>query len=434
MSSANINMADVLPSLHTWVRMANRLGKLAERAGFRTPSLATESLMAQAEQRTGLTNWGESPSFLEPLERLTHPSEDRACLTWIGHLLLRHTLVERLTCRLRIEQALALSPEIRDTPVPSPLLVVGLPRTGTSLLQGLLSQDPASRPMLAWYANQPAPSPIPGTRDAGRRIRRCQREIRRLFQLADGLTAIHSIAAEEPDECLPLLMNALMTDAFGLLADLPHYRDWLDQQDMVPAYRYYRLQLQILQRCLPGTYWVLKSPAHLPNLAAFLEVFPDARIVQLHRDMGRVIPSLLSLRLKVLGLGNTIHPSAVPSLVEQSLASVSGMLDRAETARRQAGTAPVLDLCYDELVRAPLEAIRRIHAHFGLAASAGFEHRARAWLDRHPQGRHGRHHHAPERFGLTRESLLARFGDYMARYHIPIEADPEPEPSRIRNA
>lgn len=410
------------PRLWPWVTLLNTAGLALRRLGIGPADLSPESLMARAERLAGLLDWGDDRSFRQPLRMLTQPDQDLAALTPVGRLLLRHVLVERLVSRLRIQDYVAGHPEVRDSTIARPLIVLGLPRTGTTFLHGLLSQDPACRPMLAWYAHCPAPPPRPGSLEAAARIARCDREIRNIALLARGLQAIHHTAAAEPEECMPLLMNTFMTDAYGLFADFESYRLWLGSQDMTPAYRYYRLQLQILQQHVPGAHWVLKTPAHLPNLGTLLTVFPDACIVWTHRDPGNSVPSMLNLRFKALGLGNRLRPDAAPCLIRRSLESLRDMLARAEAARRAVAPGRILDVQYDELIRDPVSVVRQVYDHFGFAWADGFQDGLKTRLRTHAAGRHGRHAYDPAAFGLRREDIRRAFGVYCAAYGIPPES------------
>lgn len=408
------------PALRPWVRLLNAADSGLSRLGLRRThaGLDARGLLRAAERRTGLDDWGDDPTFREALRHLTNPRQDRAALTPVGRGLLRDVLLDRLACRLRIRRFVADSPGVRSLPIIKPLFVVGLPRTGTSLLHALLSQDPACRPLRTWYTLDPARPPRPGTPEAKKRVAHCRRKLARLSRLAGGLEAIHPVAPDDPEECLVLLMNTFMTDAYGLFADFPDYRRWLNDQDMQPAYADYRLQLQILQSDLADGHWVLKSPAHLPNLAALTTVFPDAAVVQTHRDPGDCVPSLLNLRFKALGLGNRFTRESVPGLVAESLDSLRDMLARAD-AVRAARPEPFLDVQYGELLRDPVAAVRRIYAHFGYAWSGAFERAMRAWLDGHPRGRHGPHSYSAEAFGLSGADIRELFSGYCRRYGIP---------------
>ncbi|MCP4997146.1 MAG: sulfotransferase, partial [Gammaproteobacteria bacterium] len=167
-------------------------------------------------------------------------------------------------------------PDILQEQIKRPLFIVSMARTGTTLLQRLLSQDQNNRALLCWEAVCPAPAPEPDARDTDPRVSRMTKQIRMFQRLLPELASIHDLQANYPDECYPLLENSFMSYSFCTHAAATKYLEWLSKQDMVLPYRYYRLQLQILQSCIPTERWILKSPYHLSSLDALLSVFPDA--------------------------------------------------------------------------------------------------------------------------------------------------------------
>ena len=183
--------------------------------------------------------------------------------------------------------------------------------------------------MLCWYTHSLALPPASSSASGGSRATKLQRELWLLDKLVPKLVRIHRTRADGPDECLPLLLNTFMNDAFGMAADYSEYSTWLRGQDMATAYEYYRLQLADTPMASAGPRWVLKSPAHLPNVAFLMRMFPDAAVVQLHRDPQSVVPLTLNMRDKTLGALNRLKAFRLPELIAFSMESLHWMASKA---------------------------------------------------------------------------------------------------------
>jgi hypothetical protein len=263
----------------------------------RTP-LGEASLVAAARRASGLHEFVDE-SFREPLGRLLAALEEEARLHPLGRLLLRQSLVRALVNRLRLEDLCGRHAEIREQPVEAPVFIVGLQRTGTTLLHRLLTCEPALRPLLSWEALNPAPFPASlrgATTPPGRdpRMRLAETAERGLRYLAPDFFAIHPVEAHAPEEDVLLLDLSFMSPTADATLRVPGYSSWLRDTDQRPAYRYFRRIIQLLLWQRPGR-WLGKTPHHLENLDVLLAVFPDAKIIQTHRDPVRVVASFCSM-------------------------------------------------------------------------------------------------------------------------------------------
>ena len=269
------------------MRAFNLVCGVLRQRGWKRP-LDTQRLMGVASRRTRLDDWGDE-SFREPLDRLVTAFETEARLTPLGRLMLRGEFIRQLSNRLRIQHAIREQPGVLNSPVLRPLFVVGLPRTGTTLLLNLLAQEPRRRPLLTHEVLFPLGCrSMLGRHSDGRQKTRWAARL--VDSVAPDLKAVHPLKADVPEECTWLLANTFVSPYFLLYGRIPSYLDYLlglDFEQRVRAYRYYRLQLQLLQQYHVARSWVLKSPAHLSALDSLLEVFPDACVVQTHRDPRR---------------------------------------------------------------------------------------------------------------------------------------------------
>jgi hypothetical protein len=404
------------------VRVFNTVGNLLGRFGVRGASLDESSLLAAARRITRLEDFGDE-SFREPLRVLLRAYDEEAELHRAGRWLVRLSTLALLCNRLRLQHELSTHPEILDVPVRRPLFVAGLPRTGTTLLYNLLAQDPAARPLLMWEAVFPAERPHEKGRQPDPRIRLTAGVVGVLRRLAPTLSTVHPIDASGPEECSRLLMNTFVTSYAVMENYVPSYYRWLlDQPEPVfaRAYRHYYQQLQLLQWQRPPVgHWVLKSPAHQFGLGALMHVFPDAAVVQIHRDPHKVVPSLCSLFAVYQGISSDrvrneqLGPQVLEICVE--------CLRRAHRACASVTPGRVLNLRYAELVADPAGNMRRVYEHFGYPLPDDFAQRATAWVTHNPKDKHGRHVYDLAQFGLTPAMVDRAFADYCREYAIEPE-------------
>ena len=289
------------PHRPSWMSLLNRAGATLRRAGLRVPKLDAPSFLAEAERRAGLSDWGDG-RFRKGLEILIASFEEQDSAHTFGRVFFREYCVRLLVNRLKIQADLKRHPEILEVPIRRPLIITGLPRSGTTFLHRLMSEDPAGRPLLFWEALEPSPPPRAETRRTDPRIARARKSVKTLYALAPQLAATHLYDAEAPEECNNLFGHELAAGFLAFIFDVPRYAVWLVDQDLVENYRSFRRQLQLLSWRCPGDYWVLKAPPHLFALDAVLAVFPDACIVQTHRDPLQVIPSVCSMSAGFRGI------------------------------------------------------------------------------------------------------------------------------------
>jgi hypothetical protein len=384
---------------------------LAHRTRLPPASLDPDALLAAARRRTGLHDLGE-PDHGEPLRLLAGSFADEANLTPFGRVLIARLLRNDLERRLRVVDAHARHPELRTLPVRRPVFVVGLPRTGTTLLYNLLAQAPDARPLLGWEAFDPLAPRRAGGPDLRRPAYRAI--LAGLYRHTPELRKVHAFAQDGPQECLQLLSRSFASFAYLLLADLPSYERWLwtqPQEAFAPTYRLHRAQLQLLQAARPGGRWLLKSPAHLPTVEALLGVYPDACIVQTHRDLGEVLGSNCSMFATVNGIfSDAVDPAALGRTL---LARNARILDRVVEARRRLPVERVVDVHYRDLMDDPSGVVRKVWGHFGADLPAESERRTARYLADNPAGKHGRHHYCLAQFGLDQAQVDAA----AARYH-----------------
>lgn len=370
-------------------------------AGVET-RLHKDKILSNAKRKAHATGFADD-AFDEPLSVLIKSLNEEADLSPFGKVMARQILTAALVNRLEIETKIGQEPDLLHVAVQKPVFVIGYPRTGTTLLHNLLSLDRANRSLRMFEALRPASQAPPNAQDDDRRIGQAEKFIKATHYLSPQFSVIHPLSAEGPDECLKLIENTFVSPHFLLYFDVPQYWEWLLRQDTArfsDVYLYHRRQLQILGISNPQIRWALKAPIHVFCLDALLKVYPDARIVFLHRDPRVAVPSFCSL----LAVSRSMTSENVDTdkLGDFALATYELFYERALSARATAPpTARIYDLQYHTLKENPAGAITDIYEKFNLPVEEDFEQAIASWVNRNPQHKHGIHRYSMGNFGLT---------------------------------
>lgn len=390
-------------------------------AGMPPAALDEQSLLAEAESITGLSDFGE-PSFREGLRRLLDSLEREARLTPLGRYIARAQLVRHLENRLRVAEDWKRHPEMGREKIVRPLFVVGLPRTGSTILHDLLAQDPDNRVPLTWECDRPSPPPERATYETDPRIA----EVDAILAQESGtyipeFKAIHFMGARVPQECVMLQAFDFTSVIFANQFRIPSYEAWVENTDLRAVYATHRRQLQYMQWRCPGVRWVLKSTGHLWGLGALFETYPDAMIVQTHRDPLKFLSSHASLVCVARRMeSDEVEPREVG--LEWSNSWEDAL--RKGMAFRASGRIPeerFFDVRYADFMRDPIAMVRKVYAHFDLDLGREAEARMRSFLGDNPQGKHGEHRYAPEQFGLDLATVRERFRFYTEHFQVAPE-------------
>jgi sulfotransferase family protein len=348
-------------------------------------SLDERSILTEAREKAALDDFGD-PSFREPLRVLLAALDSEAGLLDFGRAVQRSRIVDLLVNRLRAEEQFRLHPEILAEEIRAPIVIVGLPRTGTTLLHRTLAQDPRLYSACWYECRYPAPFPGGQLGAADPRIAQAKAEVQAMLDGSPALAAIHPLDAMAADEEILLLEHSFLSTVPESAANVPSYGRWLDAHDQTPAYRYLRRLLQLLQwqKRQQGQHaerWVLKTPHHLGLADVLLEVFPGALVVQTHRDPLESIPSLASMITALWGLvAEHVDPKVVAQLWSAKMAAA---LRRCLEVRDRHPDRFV-DVWFLDAVRDPVSQARRIYEVAGLAFTADVEQRMRAFMATNP--------------------------------------------------
>jgi len=376
-----------------------------------------DHLVEQACELAGSDDFGDDDTWRDGLARLCDGLVSEARLNDLGVEIAVLDVIRPLTGRLQIVKWRKENPAVAAQPVTRPIFIVGQPRTGTTILFDLLAQDPALRPPLTWEVDNPWPLPRPETYATDPRIAETQASIEMSEQIVPGLLAFHPMGALVGQECVRITAGQFCSMIFPVQYRLPSYSRWLlYEADHQPAYAYHRMFLQHLQSGVPGQ-WLLKSPAHLWQLDALVAEYPDALIVQTHRDPLNVISSISALTHHLRHLAS--DESSITECAAQSREEIVAGLERGMKLRDSLSQR-VVDVQFADFIRDPFATIRGVYAELGRELEPVAEQNMRAFLAGHPgDGGGSRYSWADTGLdaGLVREQVRV----YQDCYGVPDE-------------
>lgn len=420
MSAADVTSAFGRPYRPLPIALANRLGRLL---GVGEGPMRVDHVLEKARKKTGLSDFGED-GYREPLEVMIDAINREAKLNPIGRMIIEGRIVSVLVNKLVAQDTIKKHPDILEVKVEAPIVVAGLARSGTTMLHRLIAVDPSMRSLASWEAINPAPRTTPRAgRGPDPRVSQAATAAKGLKYMSPGFFAIHPAEPDAPEEEVILLEQSFLTTTPESMMDVPTFATWLREQDHLPAYRSLKRMMQYLQYQRPGpdarTRWVLKTPHHLEFLDSLLEVFPDATIVQTHRDPLRTSPSLFSMitHLQMI-FSDDVDPNRVAN---DCLDKIENMARLSMATRRRVGDRGFVDVSYYDLVQDPIRQVERIYE----AANKELSNEAREAMEAsrrvNKQHKYGKHTYALADFGMTEDDVEPRIAEYRQHFGVPYE-------------
>lgn len=381
--------------------------------------LDEDSLLQHARLTTGLEDFGDD-LWHEPFRVLIKSLEEEAQLTLMGRLMARSDIVLWLSTRLKVTETVKQYPQILDEEVVTPMIIAGLPRSGTSILFELLSQDPDVGVPLMWEALQPCPPPEAAMYTADPRIEVADRLFTQWNRVAPEFSSMHEMRGDIPAECGLLMASTFISDHIASLHQTHSYSAWCAEADFLSVYRYHKTILQILQWKNPRKRWLLKAPEHQVHLDTLLQVYPDARIVQTHRDPIKCMASTASLigTLYYMRSDQPFNAQLFDNIIMG--AATAQRLDHV-IEQRDNGVVPaanIADSRYQDLMEDPMSCIAQIYAHFGMTLANSAQARMQDYLRQKPQGKFGQHSYEVDESKARDRPLFKR---YQSLYNVPDE-------------
>jgi len=410
MNSSATTLQQMRPLLP--VRLFNGFGALLEKTRIPSTRMFATELVETAKRRCGLVDFGQG-EFFEALSRLLDSCQDEARLNLIGKIALKTDVVETLCARLQMERDREFYPDITRQEIREPLFIVGLPRSGTSVLHRLLGADPEHRSPLMWEVRSPSP---PTRYDEKRRIQRARQGCNFFNWVAPTFRYVHTVGAEIPQECVSLMTPTFLSDQFDAMYYVPSYRAWFFRQDLRPAYEYHRRFLQHLQFRRGARRWILKAPTHMFAMPALLSAYPDALFVQTHRTPVDAMASVSSL---VTILRSAFSDAVDPVIVgREAIDYWSKTMDKFLRERDRLANNRICDIQYDEIRREPIRAVRRIYEYFGWSLSHEAERRMRVLVASQAKRQSANHRYDLSHFGSSAGEVLSVFETYCQRFGL----------------
>ncbi|MBV9951602.1 MAG: sulfotransferase [Acidimicrobiia bacterium] len=406
------------PELPDWFEELHETMGIGPEQRLDPMELLTEAIVREG----GYDDYGDDQWFVAPFKALVASVEADGELSPMGRFQVRELLVGLLVTRLRLTRLLERHPEILELPVDAPVVVLGLPRTGTTHLHDLLSADPRFRYLPYWESLEPI-APGDGRPPAERPDPRVERTDLALTMLNTAMPlfpAMHEMTTDGAHEEIQLLAVDFATMLFEASYDVAGYADWYRRTDQTHAYRTLKVLLQVLQFLRPaGERWLLKSPQHLEQLGPLLSVFPDARIVQTHRDPVAVTASMTTMaaysrRTNYLRIDPQRIGATWAERIEAML--LANLRDRPLVPDDQ-----VMDVSFDEYMADQWAVLADVYDLAGMDLSDDVRGRLQAAMDARPRGRHGRVEYHLDDFGIDAAERRAALAPYQERFAVPDE-------------
>jgi hypothetical protein len=382
--------------------------RLAEGLGLRQRTLTPDTLEAAARRATGLSDFG-NPYYREGLERLLRSANEEADLNAYGRFIIGKLVVTHLINRLLLQQARVQQPQLLKTPLIAPIIVTGLPRTGTTALHRLISADPANRALQYYELVQPLPLSPSDTPAA--RLRRADKLLATRRKLTPEFDAIHYMRADSPEECLFMMPLSFQTRLFWNLGSVHSYMKWVFTADFHQKYHEYAELLHIQQATDPTRRLVLKAPEHIDAIDALLDALPEAIVVQTHRDPVAQLASYLSLAENARSK-STDHPQRDADIETGVYLIETSIKRNAEARSRYPGR--VIDVRYNDMRRDPIGTVEEIYRRAGIEVSPALHEALAAHASANKQGKHGEHRYSLADYGLKEAEIAERFADPLA--------------------
>jgi hypothetical protein len=369
--------------------------------------LSADDLMAALGP--GYRDWID-PAFQPALSRLCEAISSESRLTEDGERAVRAALLRALTAQAEIRQFAAAHPELAEVPLGPVVVITGLHRSGTTLLQNLLAEHPRLRAPRLWELMSPVAA------DVTRAWAQARQYISAYYRDAPDFRAIHELDADRPEECHRLSGNCFYSEIYGMRYRVPGYLDWLATQDHTPSYQFHRTQLQAILWRRPGGPVVLKCPLHLWHTDALAAVYPQALVVRLHRDPAQAVPSGCSMVTAIRrARSERVDLAEIGRFWLGRIDEATALLQR--QGPDAASGLPVLDIRYPDLMRDPVGTAARVCDFAQAEMTAQAADRMRDWVAR-SRSAPARHQYAAEDFGLDAGELRLRFRRYRDQYDL----------------
>ena len=404
-----------------WVERIN-----AEGRGMDSKSvvpLDEQSLIEHAKANTGLSDFGED-DWYEPFKVLIKALDEEAELNLMGRLMTRSEMLNYLEQRLQIEDTYKRHPEIEDQEIVKPLMIIGQGRSGTSVLQNLLSQDPDCNALLYWLMYFPCPPPEAKNLKTDPRIEIARHRVTQISRVVPEVTGMYEFGAEIPFENSLLHSYSFRSSIWftGFGGRVPGYNDYLASQDPTLPFLYEKRILKLLQWKNPRHHWVFKSPAIMVEFSTYLEVFPDVRLVWIHRDPVKALSSMVNLHGTMVW-SRTDSPTFSEAEQTFTNAEFGAEMLTAPIELMESGVIPEHALCnvqYQDFMQDPVKVAAAIYNYFDMPFTDAAHNAMSQYMCDNPRSSRPKHEYKlgdAEQIRVEREAYK-RYQEY---FNVPNE-------------
>jgi hypothetical protein len=374
-----------------------------------------DSIIAKAKKKANFS--GSIPKAEEGLRVMVKSINTESNPNPFGALAVKGLLERLLYGRYKIEQEMARNPWIEEQEIKEPVFIIGMPRTGTSIMHATMHEDPAHRSPMAWECLLPYPAATPETFMDNPQLRTIEKEFKQLFKLVPDFKRKHFMEADAPQECLAITALDFNTFMCSTQLYMPSYMKWfLEKSDMLGTMRFHKRFLQYLQSGgVKAERWLLKTPVHLCRLPELFEVYPDAKIIMTHRGPSDIVASTASLISSVRTLYSDFEDPIVSGKEQAML--WSEYFNRFIDSRRKLGREDqFIDIKFEDFAADQIGVIRNIYDRFGWDLPEPTIELFKDFLLRNPKDKHGKHIYSIDTFGLKEEELNDQFKNYLEFY------------------
>ena len=391
----------------------NKVGKLLKFLGLDPFKLNADKIIYRSKKKAGFKE--NLPKQLESgVYKIIESVNSDAKLNSFGSLAAKVLFERTLTERLKIERLLTKDTKIEQAIIKQPVFIIGMPRTGTSILHALMHEDENHRSPLVWECLLPTPVPVPKNYRKNRQLKTIVRELDQIFKLVPDFKKKHHITASSPQECVSI--NAFDFNSFQFTAQfyVPQYLKWFFKDaDRLSTMRFHKRFLQYLQSGgVRSERWLLKSPVHLMRLPEIFKVYPDARVIMTHRYPGSLVPSVTSLISSLRTLYS--DEEDVNRTGQEQAAIWSSYFDRFLESRKKLDKEDqIIDLRFEDFVNDQMGTVKNIYEKFGWELSELTKNKMQLFLNQNPKDKHGAHDYSLEDFGLDEVQINDAFSTYI---------------------
>lgn len=378
---------------------------------------ALDQLHETVRSACGLDDFGP-PDYLPGLTVLLQSMDYDAHFSEVGRRAAWGMVVSVLRGRAQAIRSMKDHPGFDAGELPSPVIITGVPRTGTTALHRLLAVDPRFQGLQTWLLDSPMPRPPMEEWEHYPEFRKTKADLERQYASTPHARAAHFRAAEEVHECCMVMRQSFVSNLWSCAWSAATYDAWWQCQDETAAYRHLKRCVQLIGSNDPGKRWLLKNPGHIEHLDLLFAVFPDARVIQTHRDPAKAIPSLVSLLMNVNNVMEGDRPrQRGETLMRREVAKWANAVRKAgEVAAGRPGQ--VLDVVHADFHARPMEVVETIYRFVGMDIPQDTRLALHRRIEEKPELAHGVHRYAIADFGMTEDEARAPFGDYLRQFDL----------------